>query len=150
MLAYDKMDELSEAFGRALFLAFADWEPLAIDIGDEKSDARHMEVDIPQEGTDRRLHLSTAGKEITIAFDYWHTHIGPFLGISIAESVNTALSIIESFVTEQTVVRVFRRDGVWIGSGLAYRAAPPTELKPHSTTEVFSWRCTYDQTIETP
>jgi hypothetical protein len=148
VLAYDRMDELSQGFGRALFLAFPNWERLAEDVKDEKTGAHYIEVDVPQEGTDRRLHLSTVDKEITIAFDHWHTHVGPFLGISTAESVATAITIIESFVTEQAVVKVSRRDGVWIESSLEYLAAP-SEPKSHSTTQVFSWLRTHDQTIET-
>lgn len=148
VLTYSKMDELSRGFGQALFMAFPNWERLAEDIEDEKTGARYIEVDVRQEGTNRRLHLSTADNEITISFDYWHTHVGPFLGISAAESVTTAIAIIDSFITEQAVVKVSRRDGVWIESSLEYLAAP-SDPKPHSTTQVFSWRRTYDQTIET-
>lgn len=149
MLAYDKMGPLSEGFSRALFLAFPNWQRLAKDVEDEKTGVHYIEVDVPQEGTDRRLHLSTADNEITIAFDYWHTHVGTFLGISTAESVHTAMTIIENFITEQTVVKISRRDGVWIESSLEYLAAP-SPPKPNSRTQVFSWRCTHDETIETP
>jgi hypothetical protein len=149
VLAYDKMDQLSQEFARALFLEFPNWERLAEDVEDEKTGAHCIEVNVPQEGANRQLHLSTTGNEITIAFDHWHTHIGPFLGLSTAESVDEAIVIIVDFVNEHTVVKVSRRDGVWIESGLEYLVAPckPT---PHSTTEVFSWRGTYDQTVETP
>lgn len=47
------------------------------------------------------------------------------------------------------VVKTSYRDGVWLESSLEYRAAP-SEPKPHSKTQVFSWRRTYDETIETP
>lgn len=149
MLAYDKMDQLSQGFGRALFLAFPNWERLAKDVEDEKTGGHYIELEVPREGADRRLHLSTADNEITIAFDHWHTHVGPFLGISTAEAVDTSMAIIESFVTEQTVVKICRRDGVCIESSLEYLAAP-SPRKANSTTQVFSWRCTYDQMIESP
>lgn len=149
MLAYDKMDQLSQGFGRALSLAFPNWERLAKDVEDEKTGGHYIELEVPREGSDRRLHLSTADNEITIAFDHWHTHVGPFLGISTAEAVDTSMAIIESFVTEQTVVKICRRDGVCIESSLEYLAAP-SPRKANSTTQVFSWRCTYDQMIESP
>lgn len=142
------MDELSQGFGRALFRAFPNWEPLAKDAEDEKTGGHYIEVEVPQAGSDRGLHLSTADNEITISFDHWHTHVGPFLGIGTTESVDTAMMIIESFVAEQSVVKISRRDAVWIESGLEYLAAPSTS-KPNSTTQVLSWRCTYDQTIVT-
>lgn len=149
VLAYEKMDELSQGFGRAVLLAFPNWERLAKDVEDENTGCRYIEADVPQAGSDRRLHLSTADNEITIAFDHWHTHIGPFLGLSASESVDMAMTIVESFVTEQTVVKISRRDGAWIESSLEYLVAP-SPPKPNSTTQVFSWRCTYDRTIETP
>lgn len=148
MLTYGKMDELSQGFGRALFRAFPNWEPLAKEAEDEKTGGQYIEIEVPQEGSDRRLLLRTADNEITIAFDHWDTHVGPFLGIGTAESVDTAMMIIESFVTEQTVVKISRRGGVWIESSLEYLAAP-SPPKPNSTTQVLSWRCTYDQTITT-
>jgi len=68
--------------------------------------------------------------------------------MSIAESAAMVIRMIEDFLAEQTVVTVSRQEGVWAGSSLAYVAAPG-ELQPHSTTQVFSWHRTYDQTIET-
>ena len=132
-----------------MFSAFPNWKRLAKVVNNDKTGASYIEVDIPQEGTDRLLHLSTADNEITIAFEHWHTHVGRFLGIDTAKSVATGITIIESFVTEQAVVKVSHRDGVWIESNLEYRVAPG-EPEPYSTTEVFSWHRTYDQTIETP
>jgi hypothetical protein len=143
------MDKLSLSSASALFSAFPDWERLGKVVDDDKTGASYLEVDVPQEGTDRFLRLTTADGEITIAFERWHTHVGPFLGIDIVESVDTAITIVESFVTEQTVVKVSHRDGIWLESGLEYRVAPG-EPRPHSTTEVFSWRRTYDEAIETP
>lgn len=102
VLAYEKMDQLSQGFGPAVLLAFPNWERLAKDVEDENTGCRYIEVDVPQEGSDRPLHLSTADN-----------------------------------------------DGVWIESSLEYLVAP-SPPKPNSITQVFSWRCTYDRTIETP
>jgi len=93
--------------------------------------------------------LSTADDEITIGFEHWHTHVGRFLGIDTTESVATAMTIIENFVAERTVVKISYRDGVWLKSSLDYVVAP-SEPEPHSTTEVLSWGGTYDETIQTP
>jgi|SRR5579872_3461956 len=149
VLIYNGMDELSQVFARALFSTFPNWERFLKTVNDDKTGAHYIEVVVPQEGTDRLLHLSTVDHEITIAFEQWHTHLGTFLGIDTAESVATAITIVESFVTEQAVVRISHRDGVWIESSLEYHAAP-SEPKPNYKTQVFSWRRTYDETIETP
>lgn len=136
------MDELSEAFRRAVAQAFPNWEHLI------EATAGFVEVEVPQKGTDRCLHLSTADNEITISFDYWHTHVGPFLGIDTAESVETAIGIIRSFLAEETVVKIARRGGAWVESSLEYLVAP-SPPKEDCETQVLSWRGTHDQTIET-
>ncbi len=141
------LDELSQEFAGSLFLAFPAWEQFARVIkGDENGDGC-IELHVPQKDSDRFLQLSTAEREITIAFDHWHTHIGTFLGLDTAESVATAMAIIQSFVTENAVVKCCYRGNVWVESSLEYRVAP-TEPKPDCRTEVFSWHSTHDEIIE--
>jgi hypothetical protein len=146
---YDGTDELSREFARSLFSMFPAWEGLARIVNDEKMGGNFIELDVKQAGTDRLLHLSTADAEMTIGFEHWHTHVGPFLGIDTVESVATAMNIVEDFVAERTVVKIVHRDGVWIRSSLEYLVAPG-EPEPRSTTKVFSWRRTYDAIIEIP
>jgi len=136
-------------FVRSLLSVFPEWEAFAKIVNDKKAGTNFIEVDVKQEGTDRLLQLSTADDEITIGFEHWHTHVGPFLGIDAVESAATAMNIIEDFVAERTVVKVIHRNGVWIRSSLEYLVAP-SEPEPHSTTKVFSWRRTHDDIIETP
>ena|SRR5579862_6717552 len=124
MVIVDGMGDLSKAFILVLFSRFPEWEPHAIALRDEETGADYLQVKVPQEGTDRFLYLSTADDEITVGYDHWHTHIGTFLGLSVDESVAQAMTMIESFLNEETVVTVCRRDGVWIGSGLEHLAAP--------------------------
>lgn len=149
MLSNDKLDPLSIAFSEALFAEFPAWEALAeIVEGDDTAEC-HMELTVRQSGTERALLLSTADHEITIGFDHWHTHLGPFLGLDTAGSAAQAMTIIRDFINELTVATVSFRDGAWIESGLSYRAAPKA-FKPDTTTNVFSWHGTYDQTVVTP
>jgi hypothetical protein len=148
MEVVDGMGELSKASDRALFSRYPEWRRYLSVLRDEETGADYLQVEVPQEGTDRFLYLSTANGEITMGFDYWHTHVGPFLGLNIEESVAQAMTTIESFMNEETVVTVCRRDGVWIRSGLDHLAAP-SEPMPNSTTEFFSWRRTHDKAITT-
>jgi hypothetical protein len=149
MLPHEKMDALSAAFTDALFREFPEWEANAEVIANENGGTHYVEIVIGQGGSDRALHLSTAENEITVGFDRWHTHVGPFLGLGIAESLAQAMTIIRDFINELTVVTVSYRDGAWIESGLGYRTAPRA-FQSRSITKVFSWRNTYDTTIETP
>src|ERR1700733_2429156 len=114
----DNLSEISHAFAIALFATFPEWEPLAKAVQEDDTKPPFLEVAVPQDGTDRVLYMSTADDEITVGFDYWHDHIGPFLGIETGESVEQAIGIIEAFVNEQTVVIVTYREGKWVQSTL--------------------------------
>jgi hypothetical protein len=145
----DKLSEISQAFAKALFVTFPHWEALAKVVQVDDAKPPILELTVPQDGTDRVLYLSTADDEITVGFDYWHSHIGPFLGIETGESVEQAIGIIEAFVNEQTVVIVTYREGKWVQSSLHNVSTPP-ELETNSTSHIFSWKRTYDDQIETP
>ena len=148
VIAFDDIgDELSQTFAQALISAFPEWQNLASVVPGSQERDRFIEVVVPQEGTDRFLRLSTEDEEISIAFDDWHEHIGPFLGFTTAQSVEAALKLIEDFTDERIVVKVFRRNGVWDGSTIE---APdePIRVPPHCTMQVVSWRGTFDRTIE--
>ena len=144
----ESMDELSRRFADNLFATFREWEQFAKTIHETATSAAAVEVEIPQEGTDRVLSLSTADQEITIAFDGWHTHVGPFLGLTTEEAVAEAIGIIAAFVAEETVVKVVYRNGEWKQSTLEYLAAP-SDPEPQSTTNIYSWMRTHDQVLAT-
>jgi hypothetical protein len=91
---YEGLDKLSYQFARELFSAFPAWKHFAKNVKGADGIAS-VQVDVVQDGTDRVLHLSTAGGKVTIGFDEWHTHVGPFLGIDVEESVKTAIGIIK-------------------------------------------------------
>ena len=145
---YEGLDELSHRFARKLFSAFPAWTRFARTINGANG-ITGIQIEVVQDGSNRILQLSTTADEITIRFEGWHTHVGPFLGIDIEESVETAIRIIESLVSEETVVMVAYRDGKWIGSSLSYRVAP-SKPTPNSTTKIFSWRGTYDDAVQNP
>jgi hypothetical protein len=149
MATEDGLDDLSMVFAKVPFSRFPAWESLVRIGGGEENGTKYLELKVPQDGTDRFLYLSTADNEITFGFDLWHTHFGPFLGLKTEDSVAQAIACIESFINQETVVTVCRRDGVWIESGLEYLVAP-SALKPHSTNEFFSWCRTHDKTVNVP
>jgi len=141
--------ELTKRFRKVLLARFPEWRRFATITRASGNEVPVLELAVPQEGTDRFLRLSTANNEITIQFDRWHTHLGTFLGIGIAECVETAVQMIEDFVWEERLVEIIYRGDVWCSSGLYYRVAP-SPPEPHATTKIYSWRRTYDQIVETP
>lgn len=73
---YDDLDELLRRFAEKLLSTFPAWEAFARVIRDASGIA-NLQVEVAQPGTDRVLYLGTVGREITIGFDEWHTHVGP-------------------------------------------------------------------------
>jgi hypothetical protein len=57
------------------------------------------------------------------------------MGISDAEAVEQALSLIRKIITQASVVRVVYRDGKWAG--------PNWNLRPHSIATLASIACSW-------
>ncbi len=114
----DRLDEISREFAQTLFTRFPQWKQFAKIIAEGTGDGHR-----------------------------WHTHVGPFMGIDIEESVARAMEDIEDFLAERTIVKITFRDGAWCMSSLEYLAAQ-SKLKPNSTTEFYSWRRTYDEVVD--
>jgi hypothetical protein len=146
-LEYATLDELSRLFAEKLFDRFPEWKSYGRVVADKTGDV--LEVHVPQPEGDSALHISTWDGEITIGFDMWHTHIGPYLGLDVSESIADAISTLESFVAEETVVKVEYKDGAWARSRLDDRKAP-SELRRGLTTKFLSWRHTFDRVVEIP
>jgi hypothetical protein len=138
-----ELDELSAALVAALFEQF-----LRI-VDTPGSERATVNVSVPQAHTGCALVLSTDSKQISISFDQWHTHIGPFLCVDIEGSVLTVMTMITELVEEARVVEVVHRDGKWLHSGLCYRAVPRNP-EPNATTKTHSWLGTYDNTVTIP
>ena len=141
-----ELDELSAAFVAELFDQFPEWKPFLQIVETPGSERATVEVSVPQEHTGPFLVLSTDPKQITISFDQWHTHVGPFLCTDIKGSVYTVMTMIREFVEEERVVEIVHRDGKWLHSGLCYRAVQRNP-EPNATTTTYSWLGTYDNTV---
>ena len=141
---FEGMDELSRAFGEALFEVFPEWEQFA------KSDGGGFEVSVPRECDDRVLRLVTSEEDITFEFDEWHFHVGPFIPFigTVAAAVDDAMAMVIGFANEVMYVDVTYRDGKWLQSSLGYVEAiqPPS---PGTITRRYSWKGTFDEVIDT-
>ena len=144
-----ELDEMSGAFVAELFEQFPNWKPFMRIVETPGYEWATVEFAVPQEHTGRFLTLATDDEQITIGFDLWHTHIGPFLCGDIEGSVRTVMAMITDFIDEARVVEVVHRDGKWLHSGLCYRAAP-SKVEPNATTTTYSWLGTYDNTVTMP
>lgn len=142
MLDRSALNKLSTALASSLFAVYPQWESLA---GYRPGGAFDMLV--PQPGADRYLWIATQDDEITVGYDYWHRHLGPFLGLSDMDAIGQAMKDIRAIVEEDMVIMTSFRDGRWAQS-MHVRATTPIVTEPGGTTYVYSWRGTYDRVVE--
>src|ERR1043165_2248379 len=98
------LDELSAAFTSELLKRFPEWKPFMRIMAPPDSARPAVEFVVPQEHTGRALILSADPDQITIRFEQWHFHVGPFLGLDIEGTVSQAMFMITAFVDEEYVV----------------------------------------------
>ena len=167
----DGMIELARRFAERLFAEYPEWEPYAKVVWSDWLEAKTLEVRVPQEGSDRVLQVDIHDEdEITIAFDLWHTHVEWLKwreGFDAEEIAMDALRVIRSFVSEEMVVKVVRKNGAFDMSTIDYVAAFGDRARraftslgtlqsvpalregvPRETITILSWRHTYDKVIE--
>ena len=142
MLNRGTLSGLSAAFAECLFLAYPEWEGLANNL-----DGGAFKVEIPQPGTDRTLWSDTQDAEITVGYDHYHAHFGPFLGLSDQESITQAMDEIRAIVQEDMVVMNSFRDGKWVQSMLG-RPDKSVVTQPGGTTHIYSWLGTHNRTLD--
>jgi hypothetical protein len=142
MLDRSALNELSAAFADRLFHKYPQWEHLAKNLQDGP-----FEVSVPQPGADRYLLISTQDDEITIGYDYWHDHLGSFLGLSDKEVIDQGMEEIRAIIEEDLVVMISFRDDKWVQS-MHWRPATPVITEPGGTTQLRSWLGTYDRVLE--
>jgi hypothetical protein len=132
-------------FADSLFQEFAGWERYGTVVSDP-NDGMAMALCVDQPETGRALEIRTDDGEITVSYDLWHSHVGSFLGISDSEAIELAIADIRDIVSEKSVIRVDCSAGKWAGSSLE-DVSDTLAAKPGVTTNIYSWRGTYDRTF---
>jgi hypothetical protein len=82
-------------FADALFATFPEWVELARLARDKRTGEDYIEVRVRQPGRDRELMLKTEGNRITMRYALRDTNIGPFLRLSLEESVRQSMNMLE-------------------------------------------------------
>jgi len=123
-----KLDDYSQRFADVLFKAFPSWREFAsIETTQETSQEGFLLVKVPTPikglspsgliptGEDC-LRIDSDG-EITIGFDYYHTHFDKFSGSALEEEeFKQAVEFLNSLINEEIYVAIIMEGEKWRGS----------------------------------
>jgi hypothetical protein len=157
-----KLDDYSQRFADVLFQTFPEWkEFLCVQSENDSDDDGYLLVQVPApvKGLipssllpDYKdfLTIDTDG-EITVGFDFYHTHFDMFSGTNEAEEFKQAVELIQSIVEEKICPVVILNGNEWCGSTSVDAGEKPDlsnwqNLNP-SSQEVYvrSWRGTFNR-----
>jgi hypothetical protein len=161
----DNLDDYSRRFADVLFGEFPEWRQFAsarkaTDAEDEgflvvtvPAPARGLIVNGLVEERGDHLRIDSAG-EITVGFDYHHTHFDNFDDQTEAQNFANAARFIRSIVVEEICVAAVFADGSFCGSTTVAAGETPDlsgwAWLPQSCQEVYvrSWRGTHNRRYE--
>ena len=157
-----KLDDYSQRFADFLFQTFPDWkEFLSVQSANESDEEGYLLVKVPAPikslipssllpDYKDFLTIDSDG-EITIGFDYYHTHFDMFSGTNEAQEFNQAVEFIQSIIDEEICPVVILNGDKWCGSTSVDAGEKPDlsnwqNLNPLSQdVYVRSWRGTYNR-----
>lgn len=98
--------------------AFPEWRLLVREERDEEgSSFEVLEVQAPAEANvDHSLLVDTAGDEITVSFDAYHSHFDEWVGDGTYVGTMAALEFIKQLVSERIAVQSWWKGEQWCGS----------------------------------
>jgi len=157
-----KLDDYSQRFADVLFQAFPEWkEFLSIQSENDFDEEGYLLVKVPAPVQSlipsnllpdyKDFLIVDSNGEITVGFDYYHTHFDMFSGTNEAEEFKQAVEFIQSIVEEKICPVVILNGNEWCGSTSVDAGEKPDlsnwqNLSP-SCQDVYvrSWRGTFNR-----
>ncbi|MZP31444.1 hypothetical protein GTO91_17265 [Heliobacterium undosum] len=137
-----ELNEFSKVFADKLLAKFPELKPYIQITPYTDRDEAYLEVSIPSpHDEDTVLFISTIDEEITVGFDWWHTHIG--YAPTEEETYNQAIHLIEEIILEKKAIAYVKKDGNWIYSRLL-QPGENVEQKEGERIYVRSWKGTHN------
>lgn len=123
----DTLDEFSKSFAERLLATYPEWLLFAKACRSAGGDHDHLVVEVPPpEGADAAspLRIDTANGEVTVEFDYYHTHFDwPPDTLPLALRAADPMAFIAAILSEEVAVASGWEGGVWLGSWLVEEQA---------------------------
>lgn len=136
------LDEFSNSIAEELFADFPKWRTFASaeDAGDG---SYFLVVDVPspkEADTPDGLVIDTNGGEVTVAFDYYHSHFDNWRPIDPADGYGSALELVRSILNESVAIVTWFDGEKCLGSGQVHNGELPEVTFAFTRIRVRSWR----------
>jgi hypothetical protein len=135
------LNPFARRFADALFSRHPDWRLLA-NVDGDKADCLIVSIEAPAEAASAGPLLITADDEVTVGFDFYHSHFDwPPMFEEMDTAVN-ALSFIEAILSDEIGVVSYWNGDAWQASSIFERAEAEETVHPSGATRVRrrSWR----------
>lgn len=94
------------------------------------------------------LEIEIGNGEVTVFFDYYHTHFDEFMGDDEYNiGLDAAIALIRGIITEKVVIVSWWMDEKWRGSSkikVGQCSTPNLEIQPYNRTRIRSWTGKYN------
>jgi hypothetical protein len=138
------MDAHSLNAASELFALFPEWRALArTEKGEDGTEFLLVDVTPPLEANvEYGLTIDTAGGEVTVGFDYYHSHFDAWVGDGEHFGTKAALEFIRQIVSEEVAVASWWKGEEWRGSTQVPAGEKPkmTWMADFDRIRVRSWR----------
>jgi hypothetical protein len=146
------MDPFSEQCAKELFDAFPAWRSSAREERDTDGSS-YLVIEIappPEARVERALIVHTDNDEVTVGFDFYHSHCDSCFGDDDHFGTTAAVPFIRQLLTERIAVVSWWFDDAWRGSAQIEAGSVPTPhagIKPFNRVRVRSWKGTLNADI---
>ena len=139
------MSDFSAKAAEQLFARYPDWRRYAKSDKDEDGTAFvRVEVPAPPEAHALGgLIVSTANDEVTVEFDYYHSHFDDMVGDGTNFGTDAALRFIEQLLAEKVAAASWWNGEQWRGSTLVEAGQQPQPndfTRPYDRVRIRSWK----------
>ena len=147
------MSDFSTKACEQLFARYPSWRQYAK--SEREADGKpfvRLEVPAPAAANARSgLVVSTANEEVTVEFDYYHSHFDDMVGNGINVGTEAALDLIEQLLTEKVAAVSWWHDEDWRGSTLidaGEKPQPNDFTRPFNRVRIRSWKGTLNADVD--
>lgn len=136
-----QLDEYSMIFSKMLYSAFPEFEQYQQIREYSGLNEAYLIIEIPSPSNkDNVLWISTCDEEITVGFDWYHTHFG--YSETDEEDFKIALEHIREIVEEKIAIIIIKKNDSWVRSSIIRDTEFPF-FNEDETIDVKSWNGTY-------
>jgi hypothetical protein len=145
------MDRFSKQAADEFLAAFPEWREFArLEQRDDGSSYFVLQIKPPsQAAVDHGLLVHTDNEEVTVGFDFYHSHFDSMVGDGEHFGTTAAVEFVRQVVSERVAVASWWLGESWAGSAQIEAGDRPHAkfVKDHDRIRVRSWRGTFNADI---